>query len=413
MAYEKYQNLRYITSFSIINYIQAGATFLLTLLLARFVSVSVFGDYRFGMVVLSIVSVTGLYGAEKGLLIDLIHRKKEAVTLAAYYLIRTFVAACAAGAVVFYAVSTKNHYQAVIACIFAVAAIPMALRSAGWFEYRERLRQHAFIIMLDKAMLLLVVGVILACGDWHLNASMLGVLTLGTVAATFALELGVVFPRVDWSGVSIRPVAIELRSMLCRYGWVWLLALSNMLMTSIGQLVLYSRGGKSELAYFALALQFASVSRLFMRQVTQLQGASIAVKTGQTTNRRDLARHLIRAVRTVGIGGGGLSLVTASAAAIIIYSFFAEKYLPALTAVWILHAWVIVLGIGLNVNRYVIGLGLQKIAFFTSLFWAVICICATYMLAPQYGATGYACALFLCHAGSVISQCVILFTTKG
>ncbi|MDC0499755.1 hypothetical protein OAN58_02665, partial [Paracoccaceae bacterium] len=71
--------------------------------------------------------------------------------------------------------------------------------------------------------------------------------------------------------------------------------------------------------------------------------------------------------------------------------------------------WIVVLGLGLNVNRYIIGLGLQKQAFMSGLFWGIVSITLTYFLAPMYGALGYAFILLGCHAGSVMFQVIILF----
>lgn len=407
MAYELYRNWRYVASYSSLNYLQAGASFLLTMLVADFLTVSEFSDYRFGLVILSIVSVAGLYGADRGLLVDLIHKKDEKLTVVSYFFIRVVVSLSAAFLVILYVYLTEAASKVLIAVMFSVAAVFMALRSPGWFDFMERLRQHAAILFVER--LLLVLGAVAAIGWWYLDAVTLGLMTVASVLITLLVELIIMLRRVDLSELKIKRLLHETMDILNRYSWVWLLTLSNMLMTSFGQMVLYSRGGQNELAYLGLALQFSAVARLFMQQVVRLHGASIAVKTDETQDRKELMGHMARTIGIVVLGGIALFVIIGCIATIILSVFFDKKYMAAIPTVWTLGLWVIVLGVGLNVNRYIIGLGLQKAVFFASALWGSVSIILTYLLAPEYGALGFAFVLLGCHAASVLSQFFILF----
>ncbi|MDC0499754.1 hypothetical protein OAN58_02660, partial [Paracoccaceae bacterium] len=273
MNFDLYKSWRYIASYSALNYLQASAAMLLTLMLASFLTVETFAEYRVGITVFSIVSVAGLYGAEKGLLIDLVHRETECLTIFAYFVVRLFVAFGSVAVVTLFMVPSGALE---IVVLFGCIGVLAALRSPGWFDYRMRLRQHAVILFADRTIFATLAASAILVLRSDLGAFELGVMALVATSLTLVVELVILSRFVKETVPSVGQVHKEAKGIFQRHSWVWFLALSNMLMTSLGQLVLFARGGSNEIAYLGIALQFAMVLRLFMQQVVRLRGPTIA-----------------------------------------------------------------------------------------------------------------------------------------
>ena len=409
MSYELYNRWRYALSYSAINYTQAGVAALITFILADLLTVQDFGEYRFGITCLSIISVVGLFGAEKGMVIDLVHNRKERPTIFGFWVLRLTISVMAVALLVgWVAISENDQSNASIALVYSIAGLGMALRSPGWFDFRRALRQHAMLLLMERSMFLVIALLLLYSSSGYTSAFSLGVVAIITVLFQLVVEILIINRVVCLSETKWLDFRNFIVDLFARYQWVWYLSLSNLLMTSVGQLVLYQRGSGLDLAYLGLALQFAAIARLFVQQVIRLQGPSIAMATNADTKKSDMFRHMRKTIVRIGIGGLIMALCIGIVAQIILTKFFDGNYIPTIPIVWILMIWVQILGIGIAINRYLIAKGLQKFAFYAGMFWGIISIVIIYKIAPSQGAFGYSAVLVSCHGASVLSQFLIL-----
>lgn len=410
MSYHIYNRWRYVFSFSAIGYVQAGVAALITFLLADFLSVDVFGEYRFGITCLSIISVVGLFGAEKGLLVDLVQKPKKTSTILAFWALRIVVSVL--GLLLLLAwlyFGDGADSDLLVAVVYGIAGMAMSLRASAWFDYQKRMRQHSLLLLLERMSFLFLLLALLYWYEGVLTALTIGILAIITITVQLLVEVLLIFNSILRNE---RPSWVDIK--LCsfdifrRYQWVWYLSLANLLMTSIGQLVLYQRTSVTELAYLGLALQFAAIARLFVQQTVRLQAPSIAKDTNIDTGRDELFNHLKRTLVRIASGGVILAIFIGFASEYILKNFFNGQYTPSISIVWVFMVWVQVLAVGMVINRYIISKGLQKHAFFVGLFFGLLCIAFTYELASEYGALGYSLVLICCHGASVLGQFMIL-----
>lgn len=402
MNYAKYSKLGYITSFSAINYVQALLSAAVTFMLAHYLTLEDFAAYRFGLICLGIVSVIGLFSAEKSLLIEIMHTKRTEAALRAFWVLRAAIAVVIAVLVNAWIWLRYDDGSIAIALIFSIAGVLVALRSPGWFDFAGRLRQHAVLLLGERAAFALAMGGLILMLGGSVPVMWIGAVLIATSVLMIVAELKVILPNIDRT--AFRAGGIRLADLYVRYHWIWYLAISNLMMTSIGQLVLDDRAQRVELAYLGLAMQFANILRLFMQQITRLRGAGIAQVTDGSTPPAKVRKSFVRDIVRILALGAVFALVYGLVAQVLIIQFFGERYAPSVPICWVLSAWTLVLGVGLLTNRYVIGLRLQQYAFGFGLFWGVTSLVLIFQLAGTAGAFGYACILLGCHAGSVLCQ---------
>lgn len=402
-----YQEPLYALSFSVINYAQAFISFLITFYLARATGVKIFGDYRLGMTCMNIVSVAGLYGADTALVNDLVQGRPTGPTVINYSVVRLVFGLASTIAVSLWAWYAYHAEPAsAFIPIYALGGIAIGLSLEGWFDYAGYLRRHATLLFLERVLFLVgCFALILMAGKP--TAMVLGAIALLTRMALLSVEYGTAF-RGGVSGVRrniSKPVIV---SILSRHQWLWYASLANLLRTNVSQLVLDFTSGREQIAYFGLAMQLIMLVRLMQEQAMRLLAPSIATATVPDGDLKVAARTFRQAALRIGGGSMVAALLVVVAGNVVIDHLFPD-FAPAKPAMLVLALWVSIRGVGLVSNRFLIGFGMQRVAFDNTIVSGVLALVLTFVLAPHYGAVGVAVAFGVSHALSIAGQAFSIY----
>jgi O-antigen/teichoic acid export membrane protein len=273
---------------------------------------------------------------------------------------------------------------------------------AGWFDYKGKANYQSFIVVIDRTVFLISTTAII----FFLRNE--NVIIIISVAQLIARMITLI---MEWRYVALtadlikKPVYSFVKKLMGVNAWVWFGGIGNLLMTQANQLMLNSKFGPKELALYGFSFQITLIIRLLQQQILRLITPSIAVVT---ENVRENAGIIKKKLLNFCILNILLSLAilipTYFLVPYVIVHFISKDFLGALPVLNILYIWILLFGVAIIINQFLIGLQLQRLFFISTTIFGLLSLLLASVFINEYGAKGAALSLLISHLCSVIFQ---------
>ncbi len=408
MNFNKYLSIKSILAYSTLNYLQAGFSFAIALLLARKLGAEQYGYYTYGIVFNTTFFILIQYGLDKTLVRDLVQKSEEAATIlisgTLLKLIITLlgVLLMVIWGFVFGGDELKKVY---IALLFGVSGSIYGIGPRAWFDFKGKIQNHAVFLFIERLIFFSGTIYLLFRGGEQAIILLVGwVLLIGRLIMSF-FEWSFVVRTIEkpkWKSVKA-----SLKPLIFQNSWVWLAAINNLIMTNANQLILDQQLGTKQLGYYGLAFQLIMLVQLMQGQVLRLTTPSIAEAVQKTKGWGILNKYRLDLLRCVGLTIAMLIPIYFLAPYLIEW-LVGKDYAGALPVLRVLCFWSLVYGLALINNQYLLSYHLQKSFFSITLVFGLISIYLVYAFIPLYGVVGAALSLLTAHFGSVFVQSLMV-----
>lgn len=364
-----------------------------------------YGYYSYGMIFFSSISALGAFGMDKTLVRDLVQEnslKLQTLTSSTFFkAILSFVLAIGVigGSLGF----EENTTKQIIVSLFSLAAAIVVISPKAWYDVEGRIHEHALITFFERFIYLLFVLAIIFMTESG---------TLTYVVGSFLL-LKVITLFVEWNGIGFNikeefsKSSFDFGSIYKNNSWIWLAAIGNLIMLQYNQIVLEGKLGVAELATFALAFQMIHFIRILQSQILRLSTPRIAV-AAMSTNQRVVLKSLLNNSLLVLVGTVLLIVPFYFIIPVIIDKFIGVEYADAIPVFNVLLVWMLIYGVALINNQFLVSLHLQKSYFVTTLVFGITSIWLSIYFIDKFGAKGAALSLLVAHTGSIFVQIFIV-----
>ena len=407
MNFNKYLSIRYILTFSGLNYFQAALSFGTSLLLARMLGSELYGYYSFGLVFNTTLFILVQFGMDKTLVRDLVQGKRVEHLLWAATYFKIALSALGLGVVAFWAfgVSNASADKVYIALLFALSGCIYGISPRAWFDYTGQIKYHAILMLLER--LLFAIGAVILLFYYNQPEIIIHValVLLGGRVVMSLLEWRYVFQTLR--PVKIRALRYTLTQLAFKNVWVWMAAVSNLFMTHVNQFLLDMHMGTTQLGYYGLAFQLIMLVQLVQSQVLRLATPSIA-ETVKTATRMVVLRKYRWDILLCLTMTNIILIPVYWVSPWLIDFLVGAEYAGALPIFRVLCFWSLVYGVALINNQYLLSYHLQKPYFYTTLIFGCMSLIMAYHFIQMFGGVGAALSLLLAHAGSVAVQSILV-----
>ncbi|MEM8947291.1 MAG: oligosaccharide flippase family protein [Planctomycetota bacterium] len=395
----------------VLNYAQAGISFVINFWLARTLGSDAYGLFQYGVVVGGICTVLVGFSSDRTLVRDLVQSKDSNATLTASLVLRVVMTLVVVGfCLVWVLLSDSLGPKRIPIVLCSVWGAMSALSSRGWLDSHYKMHIHAAITFAERVGYAICVFLLVRYafeGNYAIVAAACLVVFRGL---SLACEWG-------YASRTYVPSFASLQKNVCflvDQNWLVLMAaLSTLLMTHANQLLLEHQQGSSQLASYAVANQVVLMIQLFLTQVVRLLAPRTAelTRSGLTTMR--LRRTLLRYIASV------LAASLLIVAPIFLFgpwlikTLLPVEYAPASDILQILCCWPLLYGPALVINQFLLGFRRRRAYFLISISAGLLSIGLCYLLLPRFGGPGAAASLILSHSVSVLMQFMVVWKTIG
>ncbi|HRI21264.1 MAG TPA: oligosaccharide flippase family protein [Panacibacter sp.] len=411
MEFSKYLKAKYIFTFSSLNYLQAGISLGVSVLLARHVSREDFGYFSYGMVFANTLNVLMQFGTDRTLIRDLVQlRKPDLVISSAAWLWIAAGAICEMGILVwliFFSGAPDKSIELVLFC--SLLGFVRGMTPSAWFDFKGKMNYQTAIMLLDRLLFLACMVIIIFFSEDKQAIFHAAIAQLICRMITLAMEWKFVFRTAQ---IALKPAGDFILLLVKENVWVWLAAIGNLLMTQANQFILNHKTGPKELALYGLAFQIITAIRLLQSQLLRLSSPSIAKFTENANgNGAETIKKLYSFCGLTLVLSLGVVVPTYFVTPYIIKTFIGGQYLSSLPVLNVLYVWSLLFGVAIIINQFLIGLRLQRFFFISTAVFGLLSLLLANIFTEKYGAIGAALSLLLSHFCSVIFQFVIVLRT--
>jgi len=408
VSFSKYLKPKYIFTFSSLNYLQAGFSFLVSIFLARQLNKEDFGYFSYGMIFANTLYVIMQFGTDKTLVRDLVQLEKPNLIISSAAWLWLILGLCIVTSiyiwVIFFAGLNFKASLLVICC--SALGFVRGMSPMPWFDFKGKANYHSIIILIDRC---LFIGGTLAIIFFYKNErAVINVAIVQLISRTVAL-------LIEWKFVAnttkliIKPVYTFLKKIIKDNIWVWLAALGNLLMTQANQLILNKKFGPKELAVYGLSFQTIMLIRLLQTQILRLLTPTIAEVTNNVKkNPAEVKRKIFRYCLLMLALSSILIFIAYLFTPWFIDTFLGKSYHSAITVLNILYIWILLFGVAIIINQFLIGLRLQRFFFISTTLFGLLSILLAYLFVDKYKVMGAAISLLIAHACSIIFQLIVV-----
>lgn len=386
----------------VLNYLQAGLGLAINLWLANRLGAEGYGMVCYCQLLGAFAATLVGFANDRTLVRDLVQATDAEEILTASIIQRGGTAiALMVGYAVWWAIiptASADRLPVVLGLIWGAL---MGLLPTAWFDARYEMGLHAAVTLGERLLLgaLTLALVFVAAG-----------VSGAVLAMWFLVASRLVLLLVQWGYVlrSFRPRIKNVKAnclWLCRENAIILgAALASMLLTHANQMVLEHSQGAASLAYYAVALQIASVVMIVQGQVVRLWSPRIAelARPGQSVTA--MQRHLFRYCRDMFLITLTMVVPLALFAPWIFALCFQSPYQAAVGPLRLLCIWVLCYGPGLVVNQFLLSLRLNRGYFVLTILSGIGALAAGLYIVPRYQANGVAMILLVIHVPCMLAQ---------
>ncbi len=366
MHYRKYLNFKYIFTFSTINYLQSGISFVVSVLLARQLGKEDFGYFSYGLVFANTISTAMQFGTERTLVRDLVQLNRPDIVMWSatwiWFIFGSLISA--ATAVWAFLFSNMDYKAALIVAFCSFLGFARGMSPMPWFDFKGKANYQSVILVFERILFFVTAAVL------------------------------VFFLKNEKTVIFI--------SFVRENVWVWLAGLGNILMTQANQIILQDRFGPKELANYGLAIQVITIVRLLQTQLQRLTAPTIAEITHDLQN----GTKTIKTLYQFSILSLVLTLVMIVPlfflSPYLIQKFVGKEYLYSIPVLNVLYLWVLFYGVAMIISQFLLGLHLQRFAFISTCFFGLLSLLLARIFVDKYQSTGAALSLLISHFCSVL-----------
>lgn len=383
------------------NYGQAAVGFLVNFYLARTLGAEGYGLVSYGLVIATVVFTVVNFGAERTLVRDIVQREDKPRVLTASLALRALLGLLVGVLVAAIVLSSgASREKALVVMLCTVAACFWALYPVAWFDAHYRMHHQALVTLVER--ILYGVGILaMIRSDSLSEAVTVAALLLGTRALSLLAQMLLTrrSVRFDFGGF-----AANAKGLLRGNAYIVAAALANLMISHWNQLSLESRLSLEHLGYYSLAFQLIAVVTLLQNQVLRFFAPRVAELTATGADPFLAARKLSTYMAFGAVVSAGIVLPLLLAAPWLIRSVFGGEYLPALSPLRVLGAWVVFTGAARMINSYLVSLHLDQTFFWSAAIAGVLAVALGWWLIPIQAETGVALSLLISHPVSVAVQ---------
>lgn len=407
-SFNKYLSVKYILSFSILNYLQSGISLVVSILLARELGREEYGYFAYGMVYANTLFIIMQFGTDKTLVRDLVQLDKPDIIISSaawLWFILGVIITASVGVWAFF-LSSLSQKSALIVLICSGLGFIRGMSPMPWFDFKGRANYHSLILLIDRV---LFISATLAIIYFYKNEHAIITISLAqliTRVLTILLEYHFV---ASTAKLVIKPIYYAIKRIVVDNVWVWLGAIGNLLMTQANQLMIDGKFGVKELALYGFAFQVIMVIRLLQQQILRLITPAIAIIT---SNIQTKAKHAQKKLFQFCGLNVALSICIILPAYYLMPYFIAhyinKDFLGALPVLNVLYVWILLFGVAIIINQFLIGLRLQKFFFISTTVFGLLSLVLAEIFIGKYGSMGAAVSLLIAHACSVLFQLFVV-----
>ena len=403
LDYKKYLNFKYIVTFSSLNYLQSGISFLVSILLARELGKQDFGYFSYGLIFANTISTLMQFGTDRTLVRDLVQLKDPPVVLCSaawvwFALGSIITLGATVWAVLF---SNLDYTAALIVAACSCLGFVRGMSVMPWFDYKGKANYHSIIMLVDRVLFLCFTVVLIFFLKNEKAVIYVSFAQLATRILALSMEWRFVLKSTK---LNFKPVYETIKKIINDNVWVWLAGIGNLLMTQANQLILNEKFGAEELANYGLAIQVIAIIRLLQTQLQRLTVPSIASVTADTNDANEILRKLSRFCGLTFLLSLGIILPAYFLTPFVIEKFIGVQYLSAIPVLNVLYAWSLLYGVAIIINQFLIGLRLQRFFFVSTAVFGLLSLVLAEFFVDRYKAMGAAISLLIAHFCSVVFQ---------
>lgn len=408
MEFNKYLRPKYLITFSAVHYLQAGISFLVTILMARYLEKEAFGNFSYAMVFANTLYIVMQYGTDKTLVRDLVQLKHPEQVISAagwlWLLMGMLLISCIA--IWLFTWSGLGATATILVLLCVLLGFIRGLSPMPWFDFKGKANYHTILLLADRLLFLAAAVTFLFFYPNEKAVIYIALAQLSARLLTLALEWNFVRSTCR---LILKPSHSFIAGIIKDNTWVWLAAMGNLLMTQVNQLILNHAFGPEELAVYGFSFQVIMMIRLLQTQVLRLVSPSIAALTAKVAEQPAQVKRKL--VQFCGLNAGLSVLIILPVyllAPSLVGRFIGEAYLPAIPVLNILLGWSLLFGVAIIINQFLIGMRLQRFFFISTTLFGLLSLLLSVVLIHEFRAQGAALSLFAAHFCSVVFQLIIV-----
>ena len=388
------------------NYLLGGLSLGINLYLARQLGEHGYGVFSFAVLTATVAFTLGAFGAERTLVRDLVQSSQPAAVMSASLRLRMLTTlTVAVGGAGWIAWKADLPGGPLVAGLGLAYGLMMALLPAAWFDSRREMHKASLLQLSEKMLFAAGVAVLLG---WAGSTAAVAAVLCAVVARLLNLT-------IQWAIVSrscpLRPLGPETDH---EFSGLWrenrlicLAAIANLSITHFSQMLLSGQGAAA-LGQYALAFQIIMLVQIAQTQLTRLLGPRIdqatSAEAAPGAARRQFAPLLLVAA--------GISLLLTVPVFVgvpwALNLFLPGRFADVGPSLRILCGWSLIYGVGLVVNRFLLGLRLSGAYFWVTFSSGLLSAALSLNLVPTLGGVGAALSLVLTHSVSILIQAVLV-----
>jgi len=408
LDFSKYLRLKYILTFSSLNYLQAGISFLVSIFLARELGKEDFGYFSYGMIFANTISTLMQFGTDQTLVRDLVQLNKPSLVISSAAWIWFGMGSLIVAGVTCWAFffSGLGYSTSLIVVLCSFLGFTRGMTPAPWFDFKGKANYQSLIILADRLFFLVSAVIIIF---YIRNEKVIINVALAQLVCRIATLLAEWLYVVKTATLIKAPVYSFIKKLMKSNSWVWFAAIGNLLASQVNQLILDHKFGKEELALYGFAFQVMMVIRLLQLQVLRLLTPSIAAITkSQAANPVKIKKALFKFCLTTLLLSLCIILPAYFIAPYLIGNFINKDFLAALPVLNIFYLWAMVFGVAIIINQFLIGFQLQRFYFICTTTFGLISLLLAWIFIDKYKAPGAALSVLVTHICSVVFQLFIV-----
>ena len=292
-----------------------------------------------------------------------------------------------------------------VVVLCTISGCLLGLSPKAWFDVKGKIQAHAYIMLLDRGIFFIgSLFFLYVLRNEYVIIHVCLCMLLGRLVMS-ALEWKYI--RETTSGLAFEGFSQFLRQAIQNNLWVWLAAIGNLLMTHFNQILVDVQMGAQELGLYSFAFQLITMVKILQNQLLRLSTPAISeiVDSGSA---KAIYKFFIKNCAL----SLGPSIVIVCCALLLapwfVSTFVGEDFMGTIPIFNMLCLWILLFGIALMSNQFLLSFHLQKSYFFITMFFGILSIFLAYKWIGMYGAVGAAMSLLAAHFGSILVQTILV-----
>lgn len=407
MEFSQYLSFRSIIAFSGLNYLQSALSFFTSLLLAKELGSYEYGYFTYGLIFANTISVIIQFGLDKTLVRDLVQQSDAEKILYAASFLKLVLSIVSVLGIAIWAIffSSMDASKMYIVVLCTISGCLLGLSPKAWFDIKGKIQAHAYIMLLDR--------VIFFFGSMFFLYYLRNEFIIINVCVCMLLGR-LVMSVMEWKYIrtSAGSMAFErlgrfIKQVFSNNLWVWLAAIGNLMMTHFNQILVDVHMGAEQLGLYGFAFQLITLVKILQNQILRLSTPSIS----EVVDKEGAKAIMKSFVKNISLSFSLTLLVLLPAfllAPWFVRNFVGEDFLDTIPIFNVLCIWILLFGVALIANQFLLSFHLQKAYFYITIAFGLLSIYLAYVWIGLFGAVGAALSLLVAHLGSIVVQILLV-----